>query len=111
MIISCLITTYQYQLEKRPLVKAFCLFSNCFSLKMILRLYSYFEEIYSYEYQDSNPFVLCFEDLDIMWCHCLLTPQEFERVIIHLVLFVLISKSDEQSKTKLKSNAVLMMDQ
>ena len=30
------------------------------------------------EYQDSNPFVTCFEHVDIKWYHLLITPLEFE---------------------------------
>ena len=36
-------------------------------------------KLYILLYQDSNVLVFCFEDLDIIWYHRLLTPLEFER--------------------------------
>ena len=48
---------------------------------------------------------LCFEDLDIMWYHHLLTPLEFERVINCLALIVLLSKLDEKSKPEMETKS------
>ena len=58
------------------------------------------------EYQDLNALVLCFEDPDILWYH-LLTPLEVKPVINHLVLFVLISKLDKNTKTERKTKRAI----
>ena len=39
-----------------------------------------------------------------MWYHCPLTTLQFKRMINHLVLIVLISKSDQKIKTEMKTN-------
>ena len=52
------------------------------------------------QYQDSNALFLCFEHVDIKWYHLLPTPLEFERVVNHLVLLVLISTQTRNQKQK-----------
>ena len=53
--------------------------------------YRNFSQAIKRKYQDSNALSLHFEHVDIKWYHLLPTPLEFECMVDHLVLLVLMS--------------------
>ena len=56
-------------------------------------------------YHDSNALFLCFEHVDIKWYHLLPMPLEFERMVSHLGLVLLVLNSTQKRKVEMKTKS------